>query len=534
MAGRKQRDNYGRYRGKAGIKPYKSNLPKLGSNRPRYVPKGSGKHNATSGYKPGRYRSPAKKKSNTKRNIAIGVGAAMTVGAVGYMAYRSKKNGSSTPTASPVSRPVMRGAMGMRRANISTRGRSLNLPVGAMAKRMGSAGLGKVGMATLAIAAASGGTVSGNNVPLGKAARNGISGFSPAPVARPVNAKPMPAINAASLVAKAGTAAKAAKASTKVSPEDRKDHEDSGKRWAKIEEARKKGIPAAADFVDNGGDVDNWRPSAVAKPAAVENANPTDNKSAAPVAAFKSNLSFANGPNGRFVKVNDPYDYTNRKDRTARNKKWQNSNVKSKRTTGYSPDSPGAKDDFDRSTFEPKVADVKKEAPKKRASAASRAPSPKVVENAKPVSIMPKPVAAKKVAPVKAPAVLKGKPAKSAKVKDGKVDDSVVVPVVKKSKRSAAGTDDFNAAPPKKTVDPVAGQQLKKPIIQNGKIEAKDLGAMQDHWDEIGRQRMLAGSDYTTSKKFVDTIKAKDLMEMEEAGYDLNREQRTLVRKYYP
>lgn len=502
-----RRDNYGRYKGKASIKPYKSNLPKLSSNRPRYVPKGSGQHNATSGYKPGHFRTPAKKKSNTKRNIAIGVGAAMTVGAVGYGAYRFHKSRQAKPTT---------GRMVMRSGGINAR--SIAIRPGqskftGLRKNLSAAGIARGTAATLAsVAAAAASPVEGNFTPQNKAQRRASNPVVVQRMAPQVSSSKK--INASSIVADAGAAAKAAKASVTVSKEDRKSHEAAGKRWAEIEKARAKGIPAAASFVDSGGNVDTWRPSAIAKPAAVENARPTDNRSASPVAGGPS-YAFRDAPNGKFVNIRDAYNATG--DPKARNKKWQNSTLKGQRTTGYDPSTP-----FVRVSKLKPTKKVEAKPVKKRASAVDTS-NPEKVENAKPMSIHPKAEPAEKPKfrqrkqegpnkPIAAPPAIKGKPAKSAKVKDGKVDDEVVVVKFRQRRGLVTGGEEtLFSAPPTKTVAPPVAKAPEK--VVKGPIPVEDF--------------QKAAAKYMKANNEDGLVEWLDKMEGQ--GYRLNREQRKLV-----
>lgn len=196
---RGRRDRYGRYRGKGGLKPWRNNNPSFGK-RPRYVRRGSGKHNATSGYRPRGIAQP--KKSSAKKKIAIGVvvvGAA-AAGAYGVHKYRQKRSADALATTGATAKPV-----GKASRRIVSKGTRL---------RPGSP------VAT--------------------------------PNKAPIRITPPKSINAKTLLTTAAAVSTAARVSTTLPDEDRGIAE-SKDRWVRIERARQAGIPKAADFVDGGG-----------------------------------------------------------------------------------------------------------------------------------------------------------------------------------------------------------------------------------------------------------------------------------------
>lgn len=198
---RGRRDRYGRYRGAGGIKPWKSNNPNFGGYRPRYVRKGSGKHNATSGYRP-KGIAPQKKSSAKKKMLigAVVVGAAAG-GAYGIHKYKQKRAATALGTTGANSAPVPSG----KRSRAVARGTRL---------------------------------------------RPGAPVETPRQA--PIRITPPKSINAKTLLTTAAAASTAARMSTEVSDEDRAANESKDK-WVRIERARQAGIPRAADFIAAGG-----------------------------------------------------------------------------------------------------------------------------------------------------------------------------------------------------------------------------------------------------------------------------------------
>lgn len=196
---RGRRDRYGRYRGKGGLKPWKSNNPNFGK-RPRYVRRGSGKHNSTSGYRP-KGIAP-QKKSSTKKKIIIGAVAvgATAAGAYGIHKYRQKRSANALATTGANSKPV--GKTGRRVVSKGTR------------------------------------------------LRPGTP--SETPRLAPIKITPPKQVNAKSILTTAAAASTAMRVSTAVADEDRGVQESKDK-WVRIERARQAGIPRAADFIANGG-----------------------------------------------------------------------------------------------------------------------------------------------------------------------------------------------------------------------------------------------------------------------------------------
>lgn len=230
-----RRDQYGRYKGKGGLKPWKNNNPnfyKSSGYRPKRVARGSGRHNATSGYRPQGVAKPIKK-SNKKRNIIIGtvaIGAVAAGGAYGVHKYRASRVAPTTPQAGK------RFKSGRMSQGLDTAG--ANVQTGAAVARTGSA---------------SPVAVRGTGMVGGMRSRLTPRG---AAVAMPVSMRNPSKVNAKTLLTTAAAVSSVAAASTAPSDEDRavdKATNSSKDRWARIEAARQAGIPKAVDFIDGGG-----------------------------------------------------------------------------------------------------------------------------------------------------------------------------------------------------------------------------------------------------------------------------------------
>lgn len=196
---RGRRDRYGRYRGKGGLKAWKNNNPSFGK-RPRYVRRGSGKHNATSGYRP-KGIAPQKKSSAKKKIIlgAVAVGAT-AAGAYGIHKYRQKRSADALATTGASAKPV-----------------------------------GKTGRKVVS-----------------KVARLRPGTPIETPKKAPIKITPPKQVNAKSILTTAAAASTAMRVSTAVSEDERAANESKDK-WVRIERARQAGIPRAADFIANGG-----------------------------------------------------------------------------------------------------------------------------------------------------------------------------------------------------------------------------------------------------------------------------------------
>ena len=216
-----RRDNYGRYKGKGGIKPWKNNNPNY--YRPRQVRKGSGRHNATSGYRP--QPIAAKRGASKKKKVLIG---ALVVGAAAGTAYGVHKYRESR-LAPPRKRVVNKATPGL-----NTTGASVT-----------------TGAATSAAGSAIPRRIAGTGRPKGRIAGARTIQARSAPMTMPVSLKSPSKINAKSILTTAAAVGAASAASVRTPDDD--DVDTSKDRWVRIERARQAGIPAAASFIDGGG-----------------------------------------------------------------------------------------------------------------------------------------------------------------------------------------------------------------------------------------------------------------------------------------
>lgn len=246
-----RRDRYGRYRGKGGIKPWKNNNPDFYRK---------GKRGANLSRSGGRYKTQGK--SNLKRNLVIGAVATGAVAGAGYGAYKFKQSRNSKAVAgSP--RPLP-----MRRMGAS-------VPVGSRPR------LRSVRNAVPGGTVPTGATqIAGRAAPTAqraptKAAKAGVVAAAPVSVAPPQAIKTPNRIDAASVVsnpvvarAVTGIVASgiAARVSAPGSSDDSDDVSDKKAYWERVEAARQKGIPRAAEFVSSGGNPGNYSGPLKAKP----------------------------------------------------------------------------------------------------------------------------------------------------------------------------------------------------------------------------------------------------------------------------
>lgn len=261
---RGRRDRYGRYKGKGGVKPWRNNNPGFYGKRPKSVRRGSGKHNATSGYRP-KGIAP-KKKSSTKKKVALtalAVGAT-AAGAYGIHKYRQKRTADA----------------------LGTTGASVKQTVGKPKSVNKSLRL--------------------------RPGTQSVTGGTPIVVPEVIKAPSK--INAKSILTTTAAVAAAARAGTAVAEEDRSANE-SKSRWVRIEEARQAGIPAAATFIDSGGTdaqireaqrKNGKKTSPTIKPSVVKQGPVhTEAKQAAEV---QKRVSLS-PPKGSFVTMKTPKDY---------------------------------------------------------------------------------------------------------------------------------------------------------------------------------------------------------------------------------
>lgn len=247
MAGRKRRDSYGRYRGTGAIKPWKNNLKGAKSTRARpvSVPKGSHRHNATSGYKGGI------KKSNTKRNVALALGGVAVAGGVGYGVYKYRQ---ANAARNPVPTPRLRTS-GLRRPTAVNRSTKSLGKGGGLSSVLAKAGVGKtvLGAAKAVARTAAPAPIEGTVKPTTKGQRNGRQTPNSAPVAKPIVPVTPRKTDGSSIIANDGAAAKAAGQSTSVSDSDRSEYEKRVAYWRDIEAAKAAGVKAPALAVQENG-----------------------------------------------------------------------------------------------------------------------------------------------------------------------------------------------------------------------------------------------------------------------------------------